>query len=110
MTYLARGEGARLDSELGIRADGSQLSSNIQSDLLVTGCRLGCGILVLCDGSDLGVHGSLVAENGLQTDGASVALKSTVQNGLGLAINITSCLSVGEGLVNFFTSANHTGT
>lgn len=54
---------------------------------------------MLGDCVNLGVGGSLVADDRGQTDLARVALEGTEEQGVCLAINITSCFCVGKGLV-----------
>ena len=100
MTYIARREGTALDGEVGISTDRSELHGHCESDVLVARGGGGGRVLVLGNSSNLGVDGSLVAENGLQTDLASVSLKSTEEDGVGLSSDITSSLGIGESLVS----------
>lgn len=99
MSYLSGGKGTALDGQVGVSADRRQLLGNFEGNVLVAGRRLGGRVLVLGDGSNLGVDSSLVAENALETDTASVALEGAEQDGVGLAFEITRSLRVAEGLV-----------
>lgn len=99
VTYLTGSEGSSVDGEVRVSANGRELGSDIQSDLLVAAGGAGSGVLVLSDGSNLRVHSSLVAENGSLANSGGVPLQSAEHDGVSLAINIASSLGVGESLV-----------
>lgn len=96
---VTRGESAGLDGQVGVGTDGSELRSDIQGDLLVARGLGGGRVLVLGDGSDLGVLRSLVAEDRGKADLAGVSLEGPEHDSIGLSIDIASRLRVGESLV-----------
>jgi len=54
---------------------------------------------VLLDGSDLGVDSRLIAQRASLANRQGVLLESAEQDGIDLAVEITSSLGVGKGLV-----------
>lgn len=96
---VTRGECAGLDGQVGVGTDGCELRRDIQGDLLVARGLGGGRVLVLGDGSDLGVLRRLVAEDRGKADLASVSLESPEHDRISLSIDIASRLSVGESLV-----------
>ncbi len=99
ITNITGGEGAAVESKLGIGANGGQSLGDSELDISIArGLRRG-GVLVLGDAGDLGVDGGLGAENAGEADLAGVALEGAEDDGLGLAVDVASGLCVGEGLV-----------
>lgn len=99
ITYITGSKGSSVDGEVRVSTNGSQLGSDIESNLLVAAGGAGGRVLVLSDGSNLRVDSSLVAENGSLTNSGGVPLQGTEHDGVGLAVNIASSLGVGESLV-----------
>lgn len=94
-------EGAGLEGLERVTANRSNLGSKLKGDILVELGRTVRGrVLVLLQGSNLrvdGIDGS--AGNRGQANGASVALKSAVDERSDLTLDITSSHGVGESLV-----------
>lgn len=99
VTHLARGKGSALDGQGRVGTDRGELRSDVQGNLLVARSRCRGGVLVLRDGSNLGVRRGLVAKNRRLADSRRVPLKSTEQDRLRLTVDIPRRLGVREGLV-----------
>jgi hypothetical protein len=100
---LARRESRSLVGHHWVTTNRSDLTSELFGDLLVECLGSITGrVLVLLERSDLRVDGlDGLAGNGSKADRASVSFQSTVDESHGHALDITSCLGVGEGLVSY---------
>lgn len=103
-TYITGGESAGQKGQGGVSTNARELDSKVEDDILVDLLGVvGGRILVLRDGSDLCVVGSLVAVHASKTDGAGVLLKGTVEQGIGETsdslILVVEREGVGESLV-----------
>lgn len=99
-THVSWSEGTGKKSLIRIGSNSCELLSESKNDVLVNGSSTGGSrILMLLDSCNLRVDRSLAAENTGQSNFSSVSLQSGVQQSIGLASNIASCLCVGESLI-----------
>ena len=102
VTLVSGLEGAGLERVEGVSADLLNLLGESEGDSLVNLGSVGRGgVLVLLNGSNLGVDGldALAGDGGL-ADLLSVALEGAVDEGSGHALDVLGGLCVGEGTVS----------